>query len=174
MKKMNALKIIQATWIFVLILGYFFLHGCAEDEGILSDSADEYYYPKIQNLLFYGTNEISLEIVPPNVSQPSFGWYTTGLKYIVVTIFKSKIDLKGNEIANPEDAVWTWNTGLGKGREGNISFSDGRDVVNGEIQKAGSPTPLQPGIYYIAAWGYDEYYNLTHSSKEYQYEYYHQ
>jgi len=160
-----------ATWISMLIMGCFFLYGCADDEEDGVTAADEYYYPQIQNLLFYGTREISLEITP-NVSNPSFAWDATGLKYVVVSIFNSKIDLKDDRIANPEDAVWTWNNGLGKGREGNVSFSDGRNVVNGEIQKTGLPSPLAPRTYYIAAWGYDKYYNLTHSSKEYQYEYY--
>ena len=170
MNKTHFFALIHATWISMIILGCFLLYGCAEGDAELADKSGEYYYPAIQNLLFYETREISLEITP-NVSNPSFAWYTTGLKYVVVTIFKSKIDLKGNEIANPEDAVWTWNTGLGKGREGNISFSDGRDVANGEIQKTTTPSPLDTGTYYIAVWGYDEYYNLTHSSKEYQYEY---
>jgi len=163
----------MATWISMLILGCFFLYGCAGGDAESMGADEEYYYSKIQNLLFYGTREISLEITP-NVSNPSFAWYTTGLKYVVVTIFNSKIDLKENRIANPEDAVWTWNSGLGKGREGNVSFSDGRnvvDVVNGDILKTAPPSPLAPGTYYIAAWGYDEYYNLTHSSKEYQYAY---
>ena len=88
----------------------------------------------------------------------------------VITIFSSKIDLKDNRIANPQDAVWTWNTGMGRGRDGNISFSDGRDMRNGEIQK--TATPLSPGTYYIAAWAYDGKYNLIRSSKEYLYEYY--
>ena len=169
MKKTHAFAIIQATWMSALILGCFLLFGCAEgDAELAADESGKYYYPQIQNLIFYGTWELPLEITP-NVSNPSFAWDATGLKYVVVTIFKAKIDLKGNEIANPEDAVWTWNTGLGKGREGNISFSDGRDMVNGEIQKTSTPSPLPSGTYYIAAWGYDDYYNLTYSSKEYQY-----
>jgi hypothetical protein len=30
-------------------------------------------------------------------------------------------------------------------------------------------TPLAPGTYYIAAWGYSEEYDLLYSSKEYLY-----
>ena len=146
-----------------------FLCGCGTGDEEAEMGADEYYYPKTQNILFYGTGEISLEITP-DVAQPSFAWRATGLRYVVITILNSKIDLKDNRIANPEDAVWTWNTGLGKGREGNVSFSDGRDVRYGEIQDTVSP--LSPGTYYIAAWGYDDDYDLIRSSKEYQHKYY--
>ena len=156
----------RVTCISMLILGCFFLYGCGADEAAEGEWAD--YYPEIQNLVFYRTNEIPLEITP-NVSQPAFAWNATGLEYIVITIFNSKIDLKTGRIANSEDAVWTWNTGLGQGREGNISFSDGYDVRNGVIQD--SITSLKAGVYYIAAWGYDDEYTLTHSSKEYQYVY---
>jgi hypothetical protein len=170
MEKMQLLTISRLAWIYMLILGFLLLHGCGgEEEGVstLGRKADD-YYTELQNLVFYGRYEISLEITP-NVSQPAFAWRTTGLKYVVITIFDSKIDIKAGRIANPQDAVWTWNTGLGRGREGNISFSDGADVRNGEIQN--TATPLRVGVYYIAAWGYDENYTLTHSSKEYQYVY---
>jgi hypothetical protein len=167
MEKMQLLKIPRAAWVYMLILGCLFLYGCGAEEESASERSGD-YYTELQNLVFYGSYEISLEITP-NVSQPAFAWRTTGLKYVVITIFDSKIDIKAGRIANPQDAVWTWNTGLGRGREGNISFSDGADVRNGEIQN--TATPLRVGVYYIAAWGYDENYTLTHSSKEYQYVY---
>ncbi len=164
--KKHTFAIVQVAWISILILGCFFLYGCAGNDDLEALSAD--YYPELQNLVFYGVRQITLEITP-NVSQPAFAWNATGLKYIVITIFDSKIDLKTGRIANPEDAVWTWNTGLGQGREGNISFSDGYDVRNGVIQD--TITSLKLGVYYIAAWGYANEYRLTHSSKEYQYVY---
>jgi len=165
MKKIYAF----AAIIPILILSCV-LYGCSDTDDDDDYAMDEsYYYPEIQNRLFLRTSSVSLEITS-DVSQPSFAWRATGSKYFVITIFKSKIDLKDNRIANPEDAVWTWNTGLGKGREGNISYSDGRDVRNEEIQY--TVTRLPYGTYYIAAWGYDDEYNLLYSSKEYLYEYY--
>jgi len=149
---------------FLLIITSVFLAGCSS--GDTETNGD--YYSETQNILFFNTWEIALEITP-NVSQPSFAWQATGLKYIVITVFNSKIDLKNNQIANTEDAVWTWNTGIGKGREGNVAFSDGQDIRNGIIQE--TVTPLSPGTYYIAAWGYDDNYNLTRSSIEYKFEY---
>ena len=158
------MKLIQIGC-FLLIITNVFLAGCSSGDA---ETAKDYYYPETQNILFFGTQEITLEITQ-NVSQPSFGWDATGLKYVVITIFSSKIDLKQNQISNTKDAVWTWNTGMGKGREGNVSFSDGRDIHNSIIQE--TVTPLKPGVYYIAAWVYDDSYNLTHSSKEYRFEY---
>lgn len=143
------------------------IQGCSESETEESKSGN-YYYPNVQNLIFFGTFEIVLEITP-NVSQPSFAWNATGLKHVIITIFKSKIDLKDNQIANINDAIWTWNTGMGRGREGNISYSDGRDMRNGKILE--TVTPLTPGVYYIASWAYDDRYTLVGSSKEYKYEY---
>jgi len=154
----------KAAWICIIVC---FLYGCGSSND--EESSGDYYYPEIQNLLFYGTYDIPLEFTY-NVSQPSFAWRATGLKYTVITIFESKIDLQGrDQIANPEEAIWTWNSGMGRGREGNISFSDGRDMNNGEIQE--TITPLSPGKYYIAAWAYDDQYNLICSSNEYLYEY---
>ena len=159
-----------AIWVPIVILNCL-LYGCGlaedEDDGRY-EAEDGYYYPKTQNIVFYDTNEVTLEI-SDNVADPSFAWRATGLRYFVITILKSKIDLKDNQIANTEDVVWTWNTGLGRGREGNVAFSDGRDVVGGEIQN--TVTPLAPGTYYITAWGYDNGYSLIRSSKEYQYRY---
>ncbi len=149
----------------VLILSCL-LYGCGTGEEAEEAGGD--YYPSIQNIIFYGTWEMSLEMTP-NVPDPSFAWQASGLRYVVITILKSKIDLRDNRIANIEDAVWTWNTGLGTGREGNVSFSDGRDMMNGEIQE--TVTPLLPGMYYVAAWAYDDDYDLVRSSKEYQYKY---
>ena len=166
MRTLHKFAVMQAVWITLLILNCF-LCGCGSEDYAGMES-DEYYYPEIQNVLFYGRGGLSLEITP-NVDQPSIAWRATGLKYVVVTIFKSKIDLKGDQIANPQDAIWTWNTGLGRGREGNIGFSDGVDMSNGAFLT--TTTPLSPETYYIAAWAYDSNYELILSSKEYQYEY---
>ncbi|MBD3185154.1 hypothetical protein GF312_22935 [Candidatus Poribacteria bacterium] len=159
--------------IFCILIIISLLVGCGEDEGdeeyVSNESArDSYYYPDIQNQVFYGTWGFKLEITQ-GVSDPSIAWYTTGFKYVIVTIFKGKIDLKDNRIANFNDAIWTWHTGLGKGREGNISYYDGQDMRFGEILD--TVTPLEPGTYYITAWGYDDNYDLFRSTQEYEHVY---
>ena len=127
-------------------------------------------YAQLQNQIFYGTVPIELEITPKS-NTPSFAWRTTGSKFMVLTIFEDKIDLRGKTVANPQDVVWTWHSGVGKGREGNVSFSDGADVEKSEISNPATATSLEPNsIYYIAIWGYDDAYNLMYSSKEYKYQ----
>jgi len=167
MRKLFAFTIIS------MIIPILILSGCggADEEAAAYPTGQdsESYQPKIQNLIFSGTWEIKLEITP-NVSEPSFAWDSTSLKYVIVTVFNSRIDIKDNQIANPENAVWTWNTGMGRGREGNITFSDGRDMRDGEIQD--TVTPLSPGTYFVAAWAYNDYYDLYYSSKEYIHNYY--
>jgi hypothetical protein len=164
MKNIHILAFIIISFITVLILV-----GCGTGSEESADvSTGESYQPKIQNLIFYGTWEIRMEITP-NVPDPSFAWDSTGLKYVVITVFRSRIDIKNNQIANPEDAIWTWNTSMGRGREGNVTYSDGRDMRNGIIQETN--TRLAPGTYFIAAWGYSENYDLLYSSQEYKHSY---
>ena len=167
MRKTHAFAMIPIAWIPVLVLSCFlFACGTGEDGDLAEEAGD--YYTRTQNIVFYGTRAMSLEITP-DVAEPSIAWDATGLKYVVITVLKSRIDLKNNRIANTEDAVWSWNSGMGRGREGNVSFSDGRDMRNGEAQETVSPLP--PGTYYVAAWGYDDDYDLIYSSKEYKHEY---
>ena len=120
----------------------------------------------LQNRLFYQTIMVELEITP-NTPTPSFAWRSTGSKYMRIGIFQQKIDLDDRTIANPIDAVWTWHSGLARGREGNVSFSDGADVRNGII--LGASTPLPSGDYFIALWGYNDNHDLIYSSQEYRY-----
>jgi len=155
----------QFAIVLILIISVIAFSGCGDQESEERSPSGDYYQPGIQNLIFYGTWEIRLEVTP-NVPNPSFAWDSVGLKYVIITVFRSRIDIKDNQIANPEEAVWTWNTGMGRGREGNVSYSDGRDVRNGVIKE--SVTHLAPGTYFVAAWGYSEDYNLIYSSKEYK------
>ncbi|MBB14187.1 hypothetical protein CMK22_02895 [Candidatus Poribacteria bacterium] len=127
-------------------------------------------YTQLQNQIFYGTIQIDLEITPKS-NIPSFAWRTIGSRFMVLAVFEDKIDLEGKTITNPKDVVWTWHSGIGKGREGNVSFSDGVDVRNGEIANSTAVTSLEANsIYYVAIWGYDDAYNLMYSSKEYKYQ----
>ena len=152
----------NVLWILIMAL---ILYGCgAADEESAELSATG--YTRLQNQIFFGTIPLELEITS-GVAEPAFAWQATGSKYIVLIIFREKIDLKNGQISNPQDAVWNWNTGMGRGREGNVNYSDGRDVRNGITQDM--VTPLAPGTYYIAAWGYNAEYDLLYSSKEYLY-----
>jgi len=158
----------KITLFYALLLSLIYIiYGCGSGD-VDELGAPDWYYPETQNIIFYGTREMTLEITS-DAPNPAFAWQAIGMKYVVITIFESKIDLKDNQVANTEDAVWTWNTGMGRGREGNVSFSDGRDVKYGEIQD--TVTLLSPGTYFLAAWSYDSKYRLTHSSEEYKYKF---
>ena len=157
-------------WIIALV------PGCGSMDGLSPESeavSDEYGLVRrnsdtvLQNRIFYRTMMIELEITPAS-STPSFAWRAMGSKYMVITVFNQKIDLINDTIANPTDAVWTWHSGIGRGREGNVSFSDGADVQNDVILD--EVTPLASGDYFIALWGYDDSHDLAYSSREYRYQ----
>ena len=57
---------------------------------------------------------------------------------------------------------------MGKGREGNVEYTDGCDVLNGVLKLDSPPTPLIHGQSYIwAIWAWDdEGLKITYSSQE--------
>ena len=163
-------------YIYTLLYMIYLLTGCSSDMSSADQEAFDSspqsasdFNTQLQNQIFYNTTSLEIEIKPVNSNSPSFAWTATGSRYMVIAIFKDKIDLKENRIANTQDAIWSWHSGIGRGREGNVSYSDGVDMINGQLQSAS--TLLNPGVYYILAWGYDGYYNLAYSSEEYLYEY---
>jgi len=153
--------------LFILLLtpSLIFFLACGDDDSALA--GDD--YAPYQNLIFRNTTAVSTVWVSTNGTKtPTFYWPATGKKYVVVTIFREQLDVKNNRIMNTNAAAWTWNTGLGKGIEGNITFADGVDMVNGKIQSTTSP--LTNGTYYWAVWAFDDNYELTHSSIQFEYQ----
>ena len=109
--------------------------------------------PELQNTIFPGTTLIETGIPAFGdtvVSTPSFTWYATGKDFVYIGIFSDRLIIKDKKIVNIEDNVWAWHSGLGTGREGSIYFSDGVDVIAGELQ-TGVSTPLLNGRGYV--WG---------------------
>ena len=101
-------------------------------------------------------------------STPTFTWRVTRNQLVFLGVFTENIVVKNNSIVNAYDIVWAWHSGLGTGREGNVFFSDGLNVVNGELQDGTQPTPLQNGQGYSwAVWAWDyEGKEITDSSQE--------
>jgi len=140
---------------------------------------DKYNY---KTYIFHGTegdeiirNPDFIEIIPYNYfdtisPHPAFVWTSTNSKYVMVAIFNERvaIDYEKNQIRNINSIVWAWNTGMGTGRESNIGYDDGCDVVNGIIQYNKKPAPLENGGRYILAiWAWDEgARNIVASSRE--------
>jgi hypothetical protein len=119
--------------------------GCADDAG---SSGSEFVY---QNQLFAGSS-LMQAAQSGNANEPSFSWPQTGLLHVACAIFDQHIEVQRQQIVNSHRAVWTWHTGLGKGREGNVLFSQGSSVPNGS-QPAKT---LAPGTYYWAVWAFDD------------------
>ena len=70
---------------------------------------------------------------------------------MVVAIFRAHIDVQSNLIVNTDQVVWIWHTGIGRGREGNVTFEDGASAVDDEGRPQGSPSTLQGGTFYCCA-----------------------
>jgi hypothetical protein len=99
---------------------------------------------------------------------PTFTWRATGRKYVYLAVFTKNLVVSGGRIANTEDNIWAWHSGLGTGREGNVSFSDGVDVRDGVLQIGKPPTPLTSGNGYLwAVWAWqDDGTEIVASTKE--------
>jgi hypothetical protein len=102
--------------------------------------------------------------------RPSFAWAKTHLKYVVAAIFNRRIQINTgkNEIGNPQDIVWVWNTGMSSGQEGAIGFSDGCNLTDGVIQYNKKPAPLDHDSNYVwAIWAWNsETLEIIYSSRE--------
>lgn len=123
------------------------------------------------NPVFPGSSLISIsqpQSGETTTTTPSFAWTATGRRLVFVGIFNENLSIRDGRIANPESNVWAWHSGLGTGREGSIFFTDGRDVVSGELQVDSAPTPLATGKSYVwAVWAWDSGgKEITHSSPE--------
>lgn len=102
-------------------------------------------------------------------NEPRFTWTATGNKYVMLGLFSRPVILQNNSIQNNTDLIWVWHSGIGKGREGDVAFNDGLKVINGNLDGAVTPTPLDRGrTYYLAIWAWDEEgLEITNSSKEF-------
>lgn len=88
---------------------------------------------------------------------PDFSWTATTKGLVYLAVFSANIQVAGGGIANPQDIVWAWNTGLKTGREGSVKFTDGRSVVNGRMVLDSPPQPLVSGKNYVwAVWAWDD------------------
>jgi hypothetical protein len=66
-----------------------------------------------------------------------------------------EFDDAANEFKNADDAIWVWHTGLG-GREGRVSFGDGRSLVQGTgAPQFADPVLPHEGTYYWAVWAWE-------------------
>lgn len=101
-------------------------------------------------------------------TSPGFAWVATGRSLVMLGVFVENIDVRQQSITNPEANVWAWHTGLGLGREGNVSWQDGITVQDGEFRPDIPLQPLPPNTgFNWAIWAWDHSgLAITHSSPE--------
>lgn len=147
------------TYIIYIVIGIIGLAGCAQGDSAGASEEANWVY---NNLIFSETSNIPAA-QSSDVSTPAFSWTATGYKHVVCAIFSSHLAITNNQIVNEEEMVWIWHSGLKKGRDGNISFSDGlHDLTSTAI-----PESLASGTYYWAVWAIDEAGHVRASSTEY-------
>jgi len=88
-------------------------------------------------------------------SVPVLEWDSMGIRIITTAIFTDHILVVGNQIVNTEDIVWQWHSGdTLSGIEGSVQYSDGWNVINGNIDYENPADSLDEGHYYWAVWGW--------------------
>ncbi len=111
------------------------------------------------NPVFPTADEL-IEVVQPAMADtvgttPTFTWVATGRRYVFLGVFIETIDIRDGAIMNTEDNIWAWHSGLGTAREGAVTWADGLNVIDGQLQEGAEPTPLTPGQGYIwAVWAW--------------------
>ena len=142
--------------------------GCSKDAV---QHGGEPGLPIDLNTIFYAD---SISVISPMNGDtipdiyPMFAWEATGSKMVFLGIFVNNINITAGQIANIDDNIWAWHSGLGKGRIGSVAFDDGFDTVNGMLQTDRPPTPLFENTPYIwAIWAWSDDGNLiSHASRE--------
>lgn len=101
-----------------------------------------------------------------DTSSPHMAWSATDKELVLAAIFDQPIIIKERHIDNTEDIVWLWHSGLGTANEGDVPYSSGVSVSNGDLEKTSAARELDIGrTYYwlVIAWDGDGEI-VTHSS----------
>jgi hypothetical protein len=89
-------------------------------------------------------------------SVPCLIWDSLGIDILTAAIFNRPIQVKGGEISNARDMIWQWHSGMLTGREGDVQYSDGRNVIHDTIDYLNPARALDSGHYYWAVWGWNQ------------------
>ncbi len=91
-------------------------------------------------------------------SEPSFRWDSLDISLVTVAIFNQPINVYKGAIVNTGNLIWQWHSGMESGKEGNIQYSDGRNVLYNDeasIDYFHPARPLDEGHYFWAVWGWN-------------------
>jgi len=139
---------IRGSLVLWSLLASLLLIACGGDEADKSAAGEDFIY---NNAIFQGVS-VMQAAASGTSQQPDFSWPATTQKHVACAVFQKRISVRQNLISNPQDVVWLWHSGLGRGRDGNVLYEHG--VGNADL--APRPASLSPGTYYWAVWALDE------------------
>jgi hypothetical protein len=117
-----------------------------------------YVYQAVTGDVFvHGDEGFKNNIVDTITSTPQLRWDSVQTKLIVSAIFINRIQVTKGKIENTNDIIWIWHSGLDKGKDGRVTFEEGRSISDGVIENPGLPVPLPAAHqYYWGVWSWDE------------------
>jgi hypothetical protein len=101
-----------------------------------------------------GYNNNAVDTITPT---PTIRWDSVQTKLIVTAIFIHPIQVTNGKIENTNDIIWIWYSGLEDGKDGWVTFEEGRSISDGMMDNLGQPIPL-PALhqYFWGVWGWNE------------------
>lgn len=89
-------------------------------------------------------------------SELQFSWSNYQSNIQAVAIWDDYPRFTKNGVANIENVVWYWHSGM-NGNPSRVLYESGIRPQNGSVQSSTPPTPLTPGkTYYWAVWGWND------------------
>lgn len=169
--------ILYITCLASILLG---IVACTPDNQVINNpdlvfpnsfslNVPSYYY---LDSMYYvsGDSGYASAIVDTLNNDPLFRWDTFNTKITCCAIFMKQIIVKGGIITNPEDMVWQWHSGMKKGQNGYVQFSDGKNVINDTIDYGNAPFPLKKHNYFWAVWAWNNSAtSILYSSRQMQF-----
>ncbi len=155
------------SMIILLSVG-FLLANCTSDNQVLNNTdlvfTNSYRLP-VPAYTYKGVNGKDYKVtgdtnyfsgIPDTLNaNPVFRWDTFNIKIMCCAIFLKPIHVQNGIITNSKDMIWQWHSGMINGKEGNVQYSDGRNVKNGVIDYENQPATLASDNYFWAVWGWN-------------------
>lgn len=115
------------------------------------------YQSMTSEILVHGDEGFENNSVDTITSTPTMRWDSVQTKLIVSAIFIHPIQPAKGKIENTNDIIWIWHSGLEDGKDGWVTFEEGRSISGGVIENLGQPIPLPASHqYYWGVWSWDE------------------
>ncbi|MBN2613546.1 MAG: hypothetical protein JXB00_18465 [Bacteroidales bacterium] len=148
----------------LIIMLAFLLITCEDDNTLIQNNELIFKHASAIDVPVYtylsGPDEIIVHgdsgPVDTLTPMPVLRWDSVNVPYIVAAIFSQPIEIEGGVISNTSDIVWIWHSGLETGKDGYVEFTEGKQMINGDIQNLTAPASLTgPANYYWGVWGWN-------------------